>query len=288
MSTVKYIYIQIPLLQCFQQRTYSQQIPPPAKNNGNKHSSGFRKFAERGGQETRNISPCARLPSFYDYFLQDGGGGHGPLPPGSATETNKQKQTQVGKCSTRGGSRGMYITFASAKNAIKAEPTVALKPGGDVTRNPKQGYSGLKKRTCVRQKLKKKHNNRQTNKDKNTTHASGAGFSRSRRRATPGRAAAWRGTCRTSPPPCATAAGSTAPRTGAAAHRCRSLWRTSCGRPPPPRTAGTAAASAPGAACCGWSTSWFYRHPSRTHLEWDIKFWNNWILNKRYGVFGDF
>ena len=45
----------------------------------------------------------------------------------------------VGKCSTRAISQGMYITFASAK-ANKAEPTLALKPRGDVTRNPKQGY----------------------------------------------------------------------------------------------------------------------------------------------------
>ena len=47
---------------------------------------------------------------------------------------------EVGKCSTRGESLGMYITFASAKIANKAEPTLALKPRGDVTRNPKQGY----------------------------------------------------------------------------------------------------------------------------------------------------
>ena len=46
---------------------------------------------------------------------------------------------EVGKCSTRGESWGMYITFASAKIANKAEPILALKPRGDVTRNPKQG-----------------------------------------------------------------------------------------------------------------------------------------------------
>ena len=35
----------------------------------------------------------------------------------------------------------MYInTLASAKKANKAEPTLALKPRGDVTRDPKQGY----------------------------------------------------------------------------------------------------------------------------------------------------
>ena len=50
-------------------------------------------------------------------------------------------------CSTRGGSWGMYITFASTK------PTLALNPRGDTTRNPKQGYQCPQKRTCVRQKL---------------------------------------------------------------------------------------------------------------------------------------
>ena len=63
---------------------------------------------------------------------------------------------EVGKCSTRGESWGMYITFASANIANKAEPTLALKPRGDVTRNPKQGYQWPQKRTCVRQKLLKK------------------------------------------------------------------------------------------------------------------------------------
>ena len=52
----------------------------------------------------------------------------------------------------------MYITFASAKIANKAEPTLALKPRGDVTRNPKQGYQWPQKRTCVRQKTLKKKN----------------------------------------------------------------------------------------------------------------------------------
>ena len=39
------------------------------------------------------------------------------------------------------------------KNVNKAEPTLALKPRGDITRNPKQGYQWRQKRTCVRQKL---------------------------------------------------------------------------------------------------------------------------------------
>ena len=46
---------------------------------------------------------------------------------------------EVGRCSTRGGSQGMHITFTSAKQVNKAESTLALKPL-DVARNPKQGY----------------------------------------------------------------------------------------------------------------------------------------------------
>ena len=47
----------------------------------------------------------------------------------------------------------MYITFASTK-VNKAEPTLGLKPRGDVTRNPKQGYQWHQNRTrvCVCQK----------------------------------------------------------------------------------------------------------------------------------------
>ena len=37
------------------------------------------------------------------------------------------------------------------------QPTLALKPRGDVTRNPKQAYQWPQKRTCVRQKLFKKN-----------------------------------------------------------------------------------------------------------------------------------
>ena len=57
--------------------------------------------------------------------------------------------------------RGMYITPASAK-VNKVEPTLALKPRGDVTRNLKQGYQWPQNRTrvCVRQKFKKKRPNR--------------------------------------------------------------------------------------------------------------------------------
>ena len=58
------------------------------------------------------------------------------------------------ECSTRGGSQETYITFTSAMRI--RQPTLALKPRGDVTRNPKQGYQWPQKWTCVRQKLLKK------------------------------------------------------------------------------------------------------------------------------------
>ena len=41
-------------------------------------------------------------------------------------------------------------------SANKAEPTLAFKPRGDVTRSPKQGYQWPHKWTCVQQKFKKK------------------------------------------------------------------------------------------------------------------------------------
>ena len=47
---------------------------------------------------------------------------------------------EVGMCSTRGGSQGKLHYIHLHKKANKAEPTLALKPRGDVTRNPKQGY----------------------------------------------------------------------------------------------------------------------------------------------------
>ena len=62
---------------------------------------------------------------------------------------------EVGMCSTRGGSQGMYIMFTSAMWI--RQPTLALKPRGDVTRNPKRGYQWPQKRTHVSaQKLLKK------------------------------------------------------------------------------------------------------------------------------------
>ena len=45
----------------------------------------------------------------------------------------------------------MYASLS----ANKAEPILALKPRGEVTRNPQQGYQWPHKRTIVRQKFKK-------------------------------------------------------------------------------------------------------------------------------------
>ena len=59
---------------------------------------------------------------------------------------------EVGTC--RGGSRGTYITFASAM--WLRQPTLALKPRGDITRNPKQGYQWPQNRTHVSAKNLKK------------------------------------------------------------------------------------------------------------------------------------
>ena len=54
----------------------------------------------------------------------------------------------VNRCRTRGGSQQMYITFASTK-VNEEEPTLALKPRLDITRNPKQGYLWPQNRTHI-------------------------------------------------------------------------------------------------------------------------------------------
>ena len=51
---------------------------------------------------------------------------------------------------------GQCTLHSPPQKANKAEPTVALKPSGDVTRNPKQGYQWPPKRTCVSSKNLKK------------------------------------------------------------------------------------------------------------------------------------
>ena len=48
---------------------------------------------------------------------------------------------EVSRCHTRGESQGTCnITHTPPLSSNKAEPTLALKPRGEVTRSPKQGY----------------------------------------------------------------------------------------------------------------------------------------------------
>ena len=47
------------------------------------------------------------------------------------------------------------ISHMPPQSSNKAEPTLVLKPRGDVTRSPKQGYQ-MDKWTCVQQNFKKK------------------------------------------------------------------------------------------------------------------------------------
>ena len=53
-----------------------------------------------------------------------------------------------------------HISRTPPHSLNKAEPTLALKPRGDVTRSPKQGYQWPHQWTCVQQKffIKKKKN----------------------------------------------------------------------------------------------------------------------------------
>ena len=48
------------------------------------------------------------------------------------------------------------VTRTPPQSSNKAEPTLASKPRGDVTRSPKQAYQWPHKWTCVQQKFKKK------------------------------------------------------------------------------------------------------------------------------------
>ena len=50
-----------------------------------------------------------------------------------------------------------HISCTPPQSSNKAEPTLAFKPRGDVTRSPKQGYQWPHKWTCVQQKFKKKY-----------------------------------------------------------------------------------------------------------------------------------
>ena len=51
-----------------------------------------------------------------------------------------------------------HISSTPQQSSNKVEPTLALKPRGDMTRSPKQGYQWPHKWTCVtcKQKFKKK------------------------------------------------------------------------------------------------------------------------------------
>ena len=48
-----------------------------------------------------------------------------------------------------------HISHTPPWSLNKAEPTLALKPRGDITRSPKQGYQWPQKWTCVQQNFKK-------------------------------------------------------------------------------------------------------------------------------------
>ena len=45
------------------------------------------------------------------------------------------------------------ISCMPPQSLNKAEPTLALKPRGGITRSPKQGYQWPRKWTCVQQKF---------------------------------------------------------------------------------------------------------------------------------------
>ena len=48
--------------------------------------------------------------------------------------------------------REYTLHYIRLRYANKAEPTLTLKPRGDITRNPEQGYQWSPNRTCVRLK----------------------------------------------------------------------------------------------------------------------------------------
>ena len=48
------------------------------------------------------------------------------------------------------------ISCMPLQSLNKAEPTLALKPRGDITRSPKQGYQWPQKWACIQQKLRRR------------------------------------------------------------------------------------------------------------------------------------
>ena len=66
---------------------------------------------------------------------------------------------EVDRCCTRGESQGMCnVTRTPPLSSNKAEPTLALKPGGDVITSLKQGYQWPHKKDSCPPKFKKKNN----------------------------------------------------------------------------------------------------------------------------------
>ena len=78
-------------------------------------------------------------------------------------KSNVWKITQCGKIHSQKNQNNVH--YIRLRNVNKAEPTLTLKPRGDVTRNPKQGYQWpQKKDICVRQKLLKIQTNKNNNR----------------------------------------------------------------------------------------------------------------------------
>ena len=64
---------------------------------------------------------------------------------------------EFGRCHTRGKSQGTCnLTCMPPLSSNKAVPTLALKPRGDITRSPKQGYQWPHKKDSCPAKIKKK------------------------------------------------------------------------------------------------------------------------------------
>ena len=98
-------------------------------------SSEFRNFGE-GDQDSWNISYRLQWPSFLMTFLQ----AWGSWPPWTCYWLGRHLPHNVKRlamCSTRGGSQGMYVIFASATQI--GQPTLALKTEKS-TRNIKTAY----------------------------------------------------------------------------------------------------------------------------------------------------
>ena len=126
------------------------------------------------------MTRCDHFQLFFNCYVTTVGPGLAQLEErlthrySESTSSNPGNLTSATVCGDRTGSMlaakrlacvapevdlGECTLHSPPQKANKAESTLALKPRGDVTRNPKQGYQWPQKRTCVcvRQKLKK-HN----------------------------------------------------------------------------------------------------------------------------------